>query len=78
MSKGMAATAEERLVDYSTVTNKKLLIDRIMQLQTSIRENKEQLDRENALKREFQSTVNTLEKALPAAESQANQSETKN
>lgn len=78
MSKGMAATAEESLVDYSTVTNKKLLIDRVMQLQTSIRENKEQLDRENALKREFQSTVSAMEKAMPATESQANQSEAKN
>ena len=40
MSKGMAAANENDLVDYSTVTNKKLLADRVMQLQASIEEKK--------------------------------------
>lgn len=46
---GNSAAAGESLVDYSKVTKKSLLVERVLQLQNSIQDKKEQLEKEAAL-----------------------------
>ena len=55
---GAAATNnDESLVDYSKVTKKSLLVERVIQLQKNLSEKREHLERENALKTEFQASI---------------------
>ena len=49
------------LIDYSTVTKKSLLIDRILQLQKSIAKKQENLESEHNMRIEFQAMVSASE-----------------
>ena len=45
------------LIDYSTVTDKKILIDRIQALQESIQQKQETLEKESNMRVEFQALI---------------------
>ena len=53
----MEKSKDTTLIDYSTVTNKHTLIARIQELQESIQEKQEQLEKESNMRVEFQATI---------------------